>query len=136
MCSMNDAENSYRSARRVVGKPFAPGRSGNPGGRPRAVLDVQQLARERTAEAIAALVAALSSPKERVPAAIALLNRGWGLPKVTVEADATSPMLLHLAAAQLISAELLAEREQRDRVIDGCAKPKLGDLSMAPLPLE
>jgi len=115
---------------------FKPGRSGNPGGRPKAALDVQALARERTAEAIDALVAALSSPKERVPAAIALLNRGWGLPKVTVEADATSPMLLHLAAAQLISAELLAEREQRDRMIDGCAEPKLVDLSMAALPLE
>lgn len=33
---MSDAENSAEnSARRVVGRPFAPGVSGNPGGRPR-----------------------------------------------------------------------------------------------------
>ena len=42
-----------------------------------------------------ALVAALKRPKEAVPAAIALLNRGWGLPLRTIEtsnsnADAAS----------------------------------------------
>ena len=59
---------------------FKAGRSGNPGGRPKAAVDVQTLARAHTADAIRALVDALSSPRERVPAAVALLDRGWGKP--------------------------------------------------------
>src|SRR5262249_12321043 len=71
--------------KKVVGRPWPPGRSGNPGGRPRAALDVQALAREHTPDAIRALVAALDSPKERVAAAVALLDRGWGRPVATHE---------------------------------------------------
>ena len=77
------AENSQLSANgrhRGQGRPFPRGVSGNPGGRPRAALDVQELARAHTPDAIQALVAALSSPRERVSAAVALLDRGWGKP--------------------------------------------------------
>jgi hypothetical protein len=49
------------------------------------VADIQELAREHTPAAIAALVDALKRPKEAVPAAVALLDRGWGKPTVTVE---------------------------------------------------
>lgn len=41
------------------------------------------LAQAHTKAAIAALVAALKRPRERVPAAIALLDRGWGRPAQT-----------------------------------------------------
>ena len=54
------------------------GQSGNPGGRPKSILDMQELARKHTPEAITALVAALKVPTTRVPAAVALLDRGWG----------------------------------------------------------
>ena len=36
----------------VRGRPFQKGTSGNPGGRPRVLADVQELARERSPEAI------------------------------------------------------------------------------------
>ena len=72
---------------------FTPGRSGNPGGRPRAVLDVQELARARTAEAIAALVEALADPKHKVAAAVALLDRGWGRPVQAISGDRDAPPL-------------------------------------------
>ena len=67
---------------------WAKGTSGNPGGRPKAELDVQELARAHTPDAIAALVAALTSPRERVAAATALLDRAWGRPTQHVGGDA------------------------------------------------
>jgi hypothetical protein len=65
--------------------PFKRGVSGNPGGRPKTTA--LSLARKHTPEAIQALVDALKNPKERVPAAVALLNRGWGMPKQPIEGD-------------------------------------------------
>jgi hypothetical protein len=88
------AENSQLSANgrhRGQGRPFTRGVSGNPGGRPRAALDVQELARQHTPDAIKALVDALSSPRERVSAAVALLDRGWGRPTQHVAGDAEGP---------------------------------------------
>jgi len=63
---------------------FKPGQSGNPGGRPKGI---EAQAREYTGVALEALVDALRSPRERVPAAIALLDRGWGKPTVTIEGN-------------------------------------------------
>jgi hypothetical protein len=80
--------------KKVVGRPWPPGRSGNPGGRPRAALDIQALARQHTPEAIAALVAALANPRERVSAAVALLDRGWGKPTQPLAGDADAAPLV------------------------------------------
>lgn len=63
------------------------GQSGNPSGRPSATAEVRALAREHTADAIAALVAALTDPKQRVAAAVALLDRGYGRPVQAIEAS-------------------------------------------------
>src|SRR3954451_13972126 len=57
---------------------FAPGQSGNPGGGPKAAIDIQELARQHGREAILTLVGALIDPKHKVAAAIALLDRGYG----------------------------------------------------------
>jgi len=68
-----------------IGKPFQKGQSGNPGGRPKVVAEVKELAREHTAEAIQTLVSIMSNPKSapaaRVSAANALLDRGYGRPQ-------------------------------------------------------
>jgi len=68
----------------VIGKPFQKGRSGNPGGRPKVVAEVKELARAHTREAIETLVSIMSNPKTapaaRVSAANALLDRGYGKP--------------------------------------------------------
>jgi hypothetical protein len=68
---------------------FAPGRSGNPGGRPKAAQSVRDLARAHTEAAVAVLaeIAADACAKDaaRVSAAVALLDRGWGRPLQAVE---------------------------------------------------
>jgi hypothetical protein len=62
---------------------FQKGQSGNPGGRPAVVKNIQELARAKTPAAMAALVAALSNPGERVHAATALLAYAYGRPPQT-----------------------------------------------------
>jgi hypothetical protein len=68
----------------TIGKPFKKGQSGNPGGRPKVVAEVKELAREHTGKAIETLVAIMSNPKAapaaRVSAANSLLDRGYGKP--------------------------------------------------------
>ena len=68
----------------VRGRPFQKGTSGNPGGRPKVLGDVQELARERSPDAINTLAAIMDDqkapPAARVAAANALLDRGYGKP--------------------------------------------------------
>ena len=60
------------------------GQSGNPGGRPKVVGEVRELARERTEEAINTLTVIMGDtdapPAARVSAANAILDRGHGKP--------------------------------------------------------
>ena len=68
----------------TIGKPFKKGQSGNPGGRPKVVAEVRELARAHTGEAVQTLVSIMTDPKSapgaRVSAANALLDRGYGKP--------------------------------------------------------
>ena len=61
-----------------------PGQSGNPGGRPKGVAEVVELARKHTKDAMAALHSIATGidvpPAARVSASVALLERGWGKP--------------------------------------------------------
>jgi hypothetical protein len=50
------------------------------------------MAREHTPAAIAALVAALAEPRERVAAATALLDRGWGKPTQAITGPNGDPI--------------------------------------------
>ena len=76
----------------MIGRPFQLGSSGNPGGRPKAVHSVQELARKHAPEAIKTLadIAKKGTPAARVSAAIALLDRGYGKPPQFNTGDAGS----------------------------------------------
>jgi hypothetical protein len=66
------------------GRPFQKGQSGNPTGRPKRDREIEELARQHTPAAIAALVEALNG-KDRVPAAALLLAYAYGKPRQPVE---------------------------------------------------
>ena len=94
-----------RSRRRKSGQ-FVPGSSGNPGGRPKDEARVAELARSYTAEAIDTLVNLMRHGKDervRGTAAQALLDRGWGKPKVEVVADGTGS---YIEALRLINEKI------------------------------
>ena len=84
---------------------FPKGFSGNPGGRPRDEQKVAELARSYTREAIETLVELMrrgNDERIRGTAAQALLDRGWGKPKVEVVGDEAG----YVQALRVVAAEL------------------------------
>ena len=81
-----------------MGRPLLPGQSGNPGGRPKGYVEVRELAREHTAEAIEKLVAVMrkgESEQAHILAATSLLDRGWGRPTQAIAGDPEGPPIIH-----------------------------------------
>jgi hypothetical protein len=78
---------------RNTAMPFEKGKSGNPGGRPKVVGEVQALARQHTPEAIKTLALIMhdenAPPAARVSAANAIIDRGYGKP---TQPMSSSPM--------------------------------------------
>ena len=75
-----EGDSRLRTGAKQMNGRFQPGRSGNPGGRPRAAHSIQELARKHAPEAIKTLadIAKKGTPGARVSAAIALLDRAYG----------------------------------------------------------
>ena len=86
--------------------------SGNPGGRPRDEQKVAELARSYTREAIETLVELMRSGNDervRGTAAQALLDCGWGKPKVEVVSDEAR----YVQALRAVAAELNENPDNR-----------------------
>jgi len=108
----------------MAGGRFQPGKSGNPGGRPKALGWSREMARAHTEEAINAAVGimrkARSPAMARLKAIELILDRGWGKP-VSATAIATmdhsSPR--HLSSGELVDAliESFGGPEQLDRYL-------------------
>ena len=95
-------------------RPWKPGQSGNPGGRPKGIA---RLAREHGDKALNVLVSALDDDdgRIRIAAAREILDRGYGKP-VTMTADVTNKLeeldddFLESAIAQLRAATEVAPK--------------------------
>jgi hypothetical protein len=112
-------------------RPWQAGQSGNPAGRPPALVDIAALAREHGPKCIEVAAALLNSDDERIrlAAVIALLDRGFGRPpQAIVTPDNTQSItFMHLVAARAFSDELAAERAAAENsgapTISGKAAP-------------
>ena len=104
------------------------GQSGNPGGRPKVVGDLQEQARQWAPEALEALREIAASkdapPSARVSAAVALLDRGYGKPAQSIDAKISnepSMAQLHLQALKELAErakENKAARDAQEKIID------------------
>ena len=94
---------------RINGR-FAPGNSGNPGGRPKQNYVISDLARSHTELAIETLAEIAANqkapPAARVSASEALLNRGWGKPAQSLDAKIEN-RTVDLGAAHLAALKSL-----------------------------
>ena len=73
--------------RKAPRSAFKPGQSGNPGGRPKQVGEVVELARQHTQEAVQRLVFWMRStnPQASVRATESIMERAWGKPVQPME---------------------------------------------------
>ena len=90
------------------GRKFTRGMSGNPKGRPAAIIEVAKAAREHTAEALETLAAIMRDKKAtasaRVSAAVAILERAWGKAPQTIDLRRLDPnQMKEIADDELIA---------------------------------
>jgi hypothetical protein len=135
------ASKTETRARKLPSNVWRPGQSGNPHGRPKAPVDIAELARQHGPRCIAVAASLLedADPRIRLGALVALLDRGFGKPRQAVEInDPANSLMLHWVAAKRVSEELQEELQRRGRPTieaDAVEMPP-EDLLSAPLPEE
>lgn len=80
---MSVAENSAETAPKVIGRPFEPGRSGNPGGRPKGIArTVREKCGGNPDKLVELMLEIAEDPRavarDRIAVMRDLLDRGWG----------------------------------------------------------
>jgi hypothetical protein len=103
---------------------FKVGQVANPKGRPRVVDDIHALARQHAPAAIDALVKALADPERAIPAAIAILDRGYGRPAQAILAQVHTHFEGGIDSPPRESlAQWLQRREREMAALEGAVVP-------------
>ena len=93
-----DAGNTKDSAKRVRGKPFLPGQSGNPSGRPAMPEEVKRLLETAAPEAIQFQIDTMRNEEApyqmRVKCSELLADRGLGKPIQGVRNEGEGPLIV------------------------------------------
>ena len=99
----------------MIGKPFKPGQSGNPGGRPKGVATtVREVCGGSPLVLAQVLLAIAENPRardrDRIAAASVLLDRGWGKAPAFTAVEGHDPLEQDALAAEaeMIAAQLRA----------------------------
>jgi hypothetical protein len=114
---MSVTENSAGTVRRI-GRPFLPGQSGNPGGRPkgvaRTVREVCGGSPLRLAQGLLEIAEdPKARPRDRIAAYSELLDRGWGKAPAFAAVEGSDPLELDDVSREIqrITDELSAGRK-------------------------
>ena len=108
-------------APRLVNGRFAPGASPNPGGRPAALAEVRELARQHTTLAIDTLVKIADRGKTemaKIAASNALLDRGWGKATQPISGDDDMPPVAMTMTVEGQRREIEARQKAAEALID------------------
>jgi hypothetical protein len=94
---------------------FKPGQSGNPGGRPKVVSEIQAAARLEGLASIKTLVEIRNNKKNstavRIAAANSLLDRGYGRPAQVIDATMHKQSMDEMSDAELMAIAASADEE-------------------------
>lgn len=103
--------------KRGPGRPFKPGKSGNPSGRPKSAKEFEALARARSPQALERLLEiAKGRGMPAVKACEILLDRAWGKPTVTVAGGKGGPLDTRFRGAARAALEQAVTEAERGAV--------------------
>ena len=102
------------SERIAIGRPFQPGQSGNPSGRPKANPEIKEILKAASVHAAERLVALVDSKQEKIAlqAVQEILNRTEGKPRDNVQMNVSGDLDVRSQIRDILIERLKHDSEQ------------------------